>query len=134
MSIQSASITIVTSNLVETRTFYEKHFNARAIFDCGWYVVLRFNETPQNPELCLMEPKEGMQTFKGGAFLNLKVTHADTVFTRLAHSGLSSVIPLEDHPWGDRGFGILDPSGVMVYCYHPIEPTPEFAQYILSDD
>jgi catechol 2,3-dioxygenase-like lactoylglutathione lyase family enzyme len=134
MIIQSASVTIVTRQLSETRRFYETNFDARAVFDCGWYVVLRLGESGPGPEVCLMEPKEGMRPFAGGAFLNLKVINADQVHARLTGAGASSAIPLEDHPWGDRGFGVLDPSGTMVYCYHPIAPDPEFARCVIKSN
>jgi len=38
-------------------------------------------------------------------------------------------MPLEDHPWGDRGFGIVDPNGIILYFYKKIEPAEEFKQY-----
>ncbi|MBS97539.1 MAG: glyoxalase [Oceanospirillaceae bacterium] len=134
MSIESASITIVTQNLPDTRKFYESHFNARPVFNCGWYVVLKLTTSYQAPEICLMSPQEGMQSFTGGAYLNLRVEDADTLHSQLARAGLTPAIPLEDHPWGDRGFGVLDPSGVMVYCYHPIAPSAEFEQYFVKED
>ena len=34
-------------------------------------------------------------------------------------------MPLGDHPWGDRGFCVLDPNGVALYVYTEIEPAPE---------
>ncbi|WP_419659108.1 glyoxalase/bleomycin resistance protein/dioxygenase [Desulfosarcina variabilis str. Montpellier] len=133
MKIQSASMTIVTSKLPETRHFYETHFDARPLFDCGWYVVLRLGVSGSGPEVCLMEPKSGMVPFSGGTVLNLLVDDADKVHEKLTAAGLSTMIQLEDHPWGDRGFGVVDPSGVVVYCYHPIALTPEFKKYIIED-
>lgn len=38
-------------------------------------------------------------------------------------------MPLDDHPWGDRGFAILDPNGVTLYIYSAREPADEFKQY-----
>lgn len=134
MNIRSACMTIVTSKLTETRQFYETHFGARQVFNCGWYVVLCLNSFGSGPEICLMEPKSGMEPFSGGAFLNLLVDDADKVHAGLTEAGLSVTIQLEDHPWGDRGFGVIDPSGVVVYCYHPITPTPEFKKYIIGDN
>lgn len=134
MPIKSASMTIVTESLSETRKFYETHFNARPVFDCGWYVVLRLTSSYQEPEICLMLPQEGMQPFSGGAFLNLLVEDADELHSRITRAGFSPIVPLEDHPWGDRGFGLPDPSGVIVYCYHPIAPSEEFKKYILEQD
>ena len=132
MPIKSASITIVTQSLPETREFYEAHFNARPVFDCGWYVVLKLTTPHQEPEICLMSPQQGMESFTGGAFLNLLVEDADQLHSQLTQAGLTPKMPLEDHPWGDRGFGIQDPSGVIVYCYHPITPSAEFEEYIIE--
>jgi len=73
-----------------------------------------------------------MEPFKGGIFLNINVDDADITYKKLTDSGLSILIPLEDHPWGDRGFGLVDPSGVVVYCYHPIKPTKEFQKFIIE--
>ncbi|SDB41290.1 Glyoxalase-like domain-containing protein [Desulfonatronum thiosulfatophilum] len=135
MTINSASVTFVTPKLEETRRFYELHFGARPVFDCGWYVVLRLAESGSGAEVCLMEPREGTAPFSGGAVLNLHVSDADGMYDRLVNkAGLTVLIPLEDHPWGDRGFGLQDPSGVTVYCYHPIAPAREFRKYFIEDD
>ncbi|MBU1171562.1 MAG: glyoxalase [Proteobacteria bacterium] len=79
-----------------------------------------------------MEPRDKMAEFSGGATLNLCVEDADMFYNQLTRNGLSPVIPLEDHPWGDRGFGIIDPCGLVVYCYHPIEPATEYKVYHLN--
>lgn len=132
MNILTASVTITTSRLEKTRNFYEKHFGAKPFFDCGWYVVLHLSEGDNSPEICLMEPRDGTGEFAGGITLNLRVPNADDLHSRLIKTGLEAVIPLEDHPWGDRGFGLLDPSGLLVYCYHDIEPSSEFKPYFLA--
>lgn len=140
MDIHTASFTVVTENLGETRRFYVDHFDAKPTFDCGWYVVLRLNgggpggSSGSDYSICLMEPKEGMVPFSGGAFLNIEVENADDAYSRLTQGGLVPVIPIEDHPWGDRGFGVLDPSGIVVYCYHTIKPSPEFEPYFMKAD
>ena len=131
MKIESASITVVTAQLAEARRFYQQHFAARPLFDCGWYVVLRLSN---GQELCLMEPQEGMVPFNGGIFLNIRVEDADALHKSLTAAGLAVAIPLDDHPWGDRGFGVVDPAGVMVYCHHTIAPAAEFEPFFLPQD
>lgn len=131
MKIQSASITIVTPRIAEVCRYYQQHFNAKAIFDCGWYRVLQFPHTTNAAEICFMEPRRESKPYTGGAVLNLHVDDADRWHTRLVENGLVISIPLEDHPWGDRGFGLLDPCGLNVYCYHAIEPSQEFKAYHL---
>ena len=130
MSIKQASITLITPHVDACRQFYEQHFAARPSFDCGWYQVLKLEGG--DTEICLMSPQEGMVAFAGGITINLLVEDVDTLHATLSVKGLEPVIPLEDHPWGDRGFGIVDPAGATVYCYQPIEPTAEFRQYFIG--
>lgn len=130
MSIKQASISLITPHVEACRQFYEKHFAARPTFDCGWYQVLRLDGG--EAEICLMLPQEGMIPFAGGITLNLKVENVDTLHAAMVSTGEEPVIALEDHPWGDRGFGVVDPAGVTIYCYQPIEPAEEFRQYFID--
>jgi len=36
---------------------------------------------------------------------------------------------IDDHPWGDRGFAVQDPNGVILYIYSDRDPSDEFKQY-----
>ena len=77
-----------------------------------------------------MEPQGDMPKFGGaGVTLNFLVTDVDAEYKRLTGEGLDVAIPLEDHPWGDRGFSITDPIGNSVYVYSEREPSEEFRQY-----
>jgi uncharacterized glyoxalase superfamily protein PhnB len=126
LSPSNLSPTITTRRLQETRAFYERHFGAQAVFDCGWYVQLKLSS---DVEVCLMAPQEDAQTYQGGVTLNLRVDDVDVAHAVLRRAAVPIVIPLEDHPWGDRGFGVADPSGVVVYCFKPIAPSAEFAPF-----
>lgn len=80
-----------------------------------------------------MKPQENMPTFGGaGVMLNFKVDDVDAEYARLTESGLQAAMPLEDHPWGDRGFSVIDPIGNSVYIYSDREPADEFKQYYKS--
>jgi uncharacterized glyoxalase superfamily protein PhnB len=57
------------------------------------------------------------------------VADVDNAYMKLVAAGIPILIPLEDHPWGDRGFGIQDPNGIIVYLYSEREPTEEFKKY-----
>ena len=77
-----------------------------------------------------MKPQENMPTFGGaGVLLNFKVDEVNAEHTRLTEAGLQIAMPLEDHPWGDRGFSVIDPIGNSVYIYSDREPAGEFKQY-----
>jgi uncharacterized glyoxalase superfamily protein PhnB len=67
-----------------------------------------------------------------GLTYNFAVSDIDAEFKSLTASGLVPVMPLEDHPWGDRGFAVQDPNGVILYIYSEREPSPEFKQYYKS--
>ncbi|MDH5785100.1 MAG: VOC family protein [Chromatiales bacterium] len=130
MTIKQASVTLITPEVEACRQFYERHFGARPTFDCGWYQVLRLEGG--EAEICLMAPQEGMVPFAGGITINLQLEDVDGLHAAITAKGIEPVIALEDHPWGDRGFGVLDPAGAMVYCYRPIEPAAEFRQYFIG--
>lgn len=128
--IQSASITLVTPALMETKAFYEHHFCAMPTFNCGWYVVLTIPDS--SVEICLMEPMDGSVHFTGGVVMNWRVENVDALHQKMVANQVNIIIPLADHPWGDRGFGIIDPAGATVYCYEEIAPAPEFKQFFIG--
>lgn len=39
-------------------------------------------------------------------------------------------MPIEDHPWGDRAFSVLDPNGIALYICSNREPDEEFKAYV----
>ncbi len=117
-----------TNDIDACRDFYSKYFLAKVIFDCGWYINVKIGE--DGPSVQFMQPQEGMSTFNGaGVMLNFKVEDVDEEHKRLTELGLETAMPLEDHPWGDRGFSIIDPIGNAIYIYSDREPTDEFKQY-----
>jgi len=120
-----------TSHVDACRDFYTKYFSAKPVFDCGWYVTLKIDQ--DGPEVSFIQPQEGMQVFSGtGVMLNFKVENVDREHARLTDEGLDMAMPLEDHPWGDRGFSVIDPIGNSVYVYSDREPSDEFRQYHIS--
>ncbi len=122
-----------TNEVDACRSFYQQHFAARLIFDCGWYVNLIIGDS--GPSIQFMAPQqENMPVFQGaGITLNFKVNDVDTEYSRLTQAGLPVAMPLEDHPWGDRGFSVIDPIGNQLYIYSDREPTEEFKQYYVDN-
>jgi len=127
------SPTIIVKDLAPARSFYTTRLNGRIIFDCGWYIGIEFGEN--GPALHFMLPQSpDQQVYAGGLTYNLSLEdapHVDEAHRRAVEAGLPMVMPLEDHPWGDRGFCTLDPYGVALYVYVDIEPSEEFRQYYL---
>ncbi|MBT8332519.1 MAG: VOC family protein [Deltaproteobacteria bacterium] len=129
MKTKTLSPAFTTDKVAETRDFYVKHFDARVTFDCGWYVNLEFSNAAST--LQFMSPQQPEHKLSSGAGLiyNFAVEDVNAEYERLAKEGLAVVVPLEDHPWGDRGFAVRDPNGISLYLYSEREPTEEFKQY-----
>lgn len=126
----TASPCITTNHVAAARDFYRRFFDARLTFDCGWYISLEFGE---GLSLQFME-RQGDQALCNteGLTYNFCVTDVDAEYTRITTDGLTPALPIEDHPWGDRGFAVKDPCGVTLYIYSNREPTPEFKQFFLA--
>ncbi|MDO8350615.1 MAG: VOC family protein [Gallionella sp.] len=119
---------ITTTKVEESRDFYVKHFGAKVTFDCGWYVNLQFGK--ESSSLQFMAPQAGQPICNpAGLGYNFFVDDVDAEYKLLMSTGLKLVMPLEDHPWGDRGFAVQDPNGVALYIYSEREPSSEFKQY-----
>jgi uncharacterized glyoxalase superfamily protein PhnB len=119
---------MTTTKVEESRDFYVKHFGAKVTFDCGWYVNLQFGK--ESSSLQFMAPQAGQPICNpAGLGYNFFVDDVDAEYKLLMSAGLQPVMPLEDHPWGDRGFAVQDPNGVALYIYSEREPSSEFKQY-----
>jgi len=131
MQIKELSTCFVTHDVDTCRKFYQRYFSAKTIFDAGWYVNLRIDGN--GPSIQFMHPQGDAPTFGGtGIMLNFNVQDVDAEHTRLKEAGLQAAMQLEDHPWGDRGFSIIDPIGNSIYIYSEREPTDKFKQYYKS--
>lgn len=126
----ASSITFITPQVAATRAFYERYFDTWSPFDCGWYVLLRLGKQSGAPEIGFMEPRDGAAAFGSGGMLNLLIEDVDDMHARMRDAGETIVIGLADNPWGDRGFGVIDPAGVVVYCHEEIPPNDEFRPFI----
>jgi len=129
MKPSSLSPCVITDKIDETKDFYMKHFGAEVFFDCGWYVDLHFGG--DSATLQFMSPQTEEQVLFGGAGLtyNFAVEDVDREYKKLTDAGLPVIMPLEDHPWGDRGFSTMDPNGIALYVYTETEPNEEFRRY-----
>lgn len=129
MNANTLSPAFTTNIVEESRDFYIRYFNAKVNFDCGWYVNLEFG----NPSCTIqfMSPQQPEHQLSSGAGLiyNFAVKNVDDEYKKLTEADLSVVVPLEDHPWGDRGFAVQDPNGISLYIYSLREPGEEFKKY-----
>ena len=129
MIANALSACIVTEKVTESRDFYVRHFGATVTFDAGWYITLEFGR--ETSQLHFMAPRDSGPPIcnPAGLMYNFAVDDVDREYGLLTAAGLTPVMPLEDHPWGDRGFAILDPNGITLYVFSDREPSAEFKQY-----
>jgi len=129
MQVTSLSPAFTTNIVKESRDFYVNYFNAKITFDCGWYVNLEFGNNSATLQFMSPQEPEHQLSSGDGIIYNICVDDVDHEYKKLTESGLNAVMPLEDHPWGDRGFAILDPNGISLYIYSEREPSEEFKKY-----
>jgi len=127
--LKSISPAFTTDKIEESRDFYVEHLGAKVTFDCGWYVNLKFGQDAWTLQFMAPQKQGQLLSKPEGLIYNLEVENVDQEFKQLTSRGLKAVMPLEDHPWGDRGFAIQDPNGITLYLYSPKEPAAEFKQY-----
>ena len=131
MKINQVSFGFTTDKVQETKEFYEKYLGAITIFEKEGYVNLKLGdistilgiEAPQSPE---DKPSDST-----GLGLGITVDDVDLAYDEIISKKLHIEMPLEDHPWGERGFGIKDPNGLLIYIYSVTgEPAEEYKKYI----
>ena len=131
MNIKNISACFCTLDIDSCKEFYIKYFGAVINFDCGWYVNLTLGSIDSSIQF--MKPQGKMVDFTTisvtGIMLNCLVDDVDTAYTKMTEAGLSVVMPIEDHPWGDRGFSVTDPIGNFVYIYSDREPDVNHKQF-----
>lgn len=80
-----------------------------------------------------MEPLENSTRYADNVVtLNFRVDDVDAEHQILISGGLKEVMPLEDHPCGDRGFSVHDPIGITLYIYSDREHSEEFKEYYMN--
>ncbi len=131
MIARSVSAAFTTDKVEETRDFFVRHFGAMVTFDCGWYVNLEFGKDSATLQFMSPQQPEHRLSNSAGLIYNFLVEDVDREFEILTGAGLDPLLPLEDHPWGDRGFAVQDPNGITLYIYSEREPSEEFKQYYM---
>lgn len=129
MKINSLSAAFTTDKVETSRDFYIKYLGAKLTFDCGWYVNLQFGSESSTLQFMSPQQPEHQLSNSAGLMYNFSVDDVDLEYKRLTDAGLEVIVPLEDHPWGDRGFAIPDPNGISLYLYSDREPAEAFKQY-----
>lgn len=129
MHAHTASPCFAVADVPAMRDFFVERLGARVRFDCGWYVSLSWGETGASIQFMAPQGEGAPVASLAGVTLNFQVDDVDAEYRRLAGQDLSEVMPLDDHPWGDRGFAVAGPGGLVLYLFSPREPSAEFAGF-----
>jgi catechol 2,3-dioxygenase-like lactoylglutathione lyase family enzyme len=131
VELEAAYTVVVTDKLAECRDFYTRGLGFEVVFEASWFVYMRASgESPYG--VAFMSPDHpsrppGPEAFNGeGVLLTFQVADAAAEFERVRENGLPIEHPLQDEPWGQRRFGLKDPSGAWVDVVEQIEPKPGF--------
>jgi catechol 2,3-dioxygenase-like lactoylglutathione lyase family enzyme len=137
MRITSYYPVLATSDLAGARTFYERHFGFRALYQSDWYVHLG---QPDHDFVALALVAKDHETIPtvgrtpaAGLLVNFEVEDVDEEYGRLVNAGVEILVPLRDEPFGQRHFIVRGPDGVLVDVIRPIPPSAEYAANYLGD-
>lgn len=131
MQLQDSYPIIVTNKLTECREFYTRWLGFEIAFEASWFVYLASaGDRPYGIAFMAADhPSQppGPEIFNGkGMFLTLQVSDAAREFKRLLEAEVRIAYPLRDEPWGQRRFGLLDPSGMWLDIVQQIDPEPGY--------
>ena len=127
MELQSVYPVIVTEKMNQCRDFYTRWLGFEVVFKSTWFTYLASTHNP-SLGIAFMTPDHpsqppGPETFNGkGMFVTLQVADAATHFGRLKQAGVRIDYPLKEEAWGQRRFGLFDPSGTWVDVVEQTEP------------
>ncbi len=120
-------IVVITESLSECRDFYRHYFAFEPVFESSWFVLMSSGGDrpvsiafmhPEHPS----SPPDPAAHRGDGSFLTLQVVDARADYEHLLGIGLRCDLPLTDEPWGQRRFGVIDPSGMWVDVVEQTEP------------
>lgn len=131
MDIQPSYPVVVTDHIDACRDFYVRNFGFKVVFESTWFIYLESSgERPVAVAFMTSDHPShppGPERFIGeGMFLTLQVADARKEHDRLQQAGTRIAYALADEPWGQRRFGLRDPSGMWVDVVEQIDPAPGF--------
>ncbi len=134
MNLLSTSTCVITEKIEECKKFYTEKLGGKITFDCGWYVSISLGNS--NTEIQFMSPRNTKdKPFMGqGLTFNISVEDVDKEYSECADTGAEIVSHIEDNPWGDRSFVMLDPIKIRLYVYSDRVPSEEFKNSYINND
>jgi len=126
MKIKRIDTTISTDKLNESKEFYMRYFNFTLVYESDWYIELIAPGLPAGISFTKPQRDAGEFFHGSGIIISFEVDDVDAEYGRLKEAEVEICQEIMDKPWGERSFVVNDPSGVHVYIYTSIPPTPEY--------
>jgi uncharacterized glyoxalase superfamily protein PhnB len=123
---------LLVDDVSEASRFYVDHLGFQPTAQLSWFVSLAHRDCPEYVLDFVRRDHESMpEEFHdrpSSMLLAFVVSDATSEYARLQEAGLHIIDPLRDHPWGQRRFSGVDPTGnVMIEVLEVIgPPSPEF--------
>ncbi len=132
MQIERLVPCLLVDDVKEASRFYADHLGFQPTAQLDWFVSLAHRDRPEYMLDFVRRDHESMpEAFRdhpSSVLLAFVVSDAASEYARLQEAGLRILEPLRDHPWGQRRFIGVDPTGgVMIEVLEVIgPPSPEF--------
>lgn len=129
---------VVTDRKDACRDFWVRHVGFVVGFDSTWFVWLASDDG--SASIAFMSPDHpsappGPETFGGtGICFELQVDDAAAAHAAIVATGATIGYPLTDEPFGQRRFGVRDPSGLWVDIVQQTEPADGYWDRYLGSD
>ena len=110
---------IITEKLQETKKFYTDVLGFGTTFENEFYILMH---TPdRSAEISFLQADHPSQKpifqppFNGkGVYLTMEVENVDKVYEQFKDRGIAIEFEIQDEPWGDRHFALIDPNGIGI--------------------
>ncbi|MFW5488636.1 MAG: VOC family protein [Desulfovibrio sp.] len=128
MSIKQLCPILICDDPATCADFYIHRLGFQTSFQNEEYVGLEYTNGECRIELGLLRGCAKTPVYSGqGVIFGLEVEDVDAEYERLSAEGVTFVQSPQDNPWGDRSCICIDPAGMAVYLYLPIEPSEEYS-------
>ena len=110
MNIERVVPDLVTTDVQESRSFYEKILGLVPVMDHGWIVTLADPDRPAS-QLNIMTRDATAPMVPD---VSVQVDDVDEAYAAAVREHAEVVHPLTDEPWGVRRFFVRDPDGHVI--------------------
>ena len=118
VSVEELVFVVSTGHFAESLAFYRDLVGLELVeewSEFGHGAVLSAGGSARVEIIELDVPDDALP--RHAPFLGLKVDDVDAIHERAVSAGAPILSPLQERPWGGRGFAVQDPNGIGVNVY-----------------